>query len=134
MKTIESINKEISETVAKLNALRQEKENIIKNLIAELNCFKFKEGDYALYKGVPYKIQYIGKTKFGYRARLKGSIDDFWVDVSDLSSVIAKSNHSASLKKETKIFKKDDPRLYDAWKDDIDEYLDIYDDDGLIPF
>jgi hypothetical protein len=45
------------------------------------------KGDLVLYKGVKYKVEFAGKTKFGFRAKLSylNGTKEFWVNLSDLT-------------------------------------------------
>lgn len=47
------------------------------------------KGDKVLYKGVVYRVEFAGKTKFGFRAKLSylNGTKEFWVNLSDVSPV-----------------------------------------------
>jgi hypothetical protein len=51
------------------------------------------KGDLVLYKGVKYKVEFAGKTKFGFRAKLSylNGTKEFWVNLSDLTPVESSS-------------------------------------------
>jgi|PlaIllAssembly_1097288.scaffolds.fasta_scaffold10906_8 hypothetical protein len=63
------------------------------------------KGDLVLYKGVKYKVEFAGKTKFGFRAKLSylNGTKEFWVNLSDITPVkpsvsdYVVSDHIASL-------------------------------------
>lgn len=62
------------------------------------------KGDIVLYKGVKYKVEFAGKTKFGFRAKLSylNGSKEFWVNLTDLTPVSAEVTPTPTKSKSVK--------------------------------
>ena len=86
--TIKSIKEQLRFLTNELEKLEQKYEIKHKNLTeTKFNKFKNQVGQLVSYKDLDYKLEYIGYTKYGPRARLSGLYDkfEFWVDIEDIN-------------------------------------------------
>lgn len=127
MRTLTDINFEISETVKKLNSLRKEKESLVTKQLSNLKIFQFKNEKIVSYRGKNYKLEFIGPTQHGPRAKLVSlwNTFDFWVDAVDVEEQIKNEPYLPKQSKEIEsVIKRSLKNLSDSeFQQLVDEYL-----------